>query len=134
MTDIPINEAIAMFVAVLMALGLVSFLAYAKMAQAGLPPRRRQQTLGAVWLLVLGLIALLLALRVLSGGPVIGGSPTGGGVWLGLQPRQVIALLAAVALLIIGYMRLRVVLQPPADEAPFVGPPPADSSTPDEET
>ncbi len=134
MTDIPINEAIAMFVAVLMALGLVSFLAYAKMAQAGLPPRRRQQTLAAVWLLVLGLIALLLALRVLSGGPVIGGSPTAGGVWLGLQPRQVIALLAAVALLIIGYMRLRAVLQPLEDEAPSAASPPADSSTPDEET
>lgn len=112
MSDIPVNEAIALFVAVLLALGLVTFLAYARMAQAGWPAARRRDVLISLWLLVFGLIALLLALRAFSGGPVVGGSATAGGVWLGLAPRQVAALLLAVVLVIVGYARIRYTLQP----------------------
>ncbi len=133
--SIPVNEAIAMFVAVLLALGLVSFLAYGRMMQAGLSAPRCQQVLVSLWLLVLGLIALLVALRVVSGGPVIGGSPTAGGVWLGLEPHQVIALVAAIVLLIIGYARIRGILQPlESGEPPRPPEPPDDSPEADPDT
>jgi len=134
MSDIPINEAIAMGVAVVLALGLVSFLAYARMAQGGLPAARRRDVLVALWLLVLGLIALLLALRVLSGGPVIGRSPSTGGMWLGLQPRQVVALGIAIVLLIVGYARMRYVLQPLESGGPPVPPAPGKGEGSDQDT
>jgi len=127
--SIPANEAIAMFVAVLMALALVSYLAYGQMMQAGLPALRRRQVLVALWLLVGGLIALLLALRVLSGGPVIGGTPTTDGIWMGLAPRQIIALVGAILLLIIGYVRLRSVLQPLGSGEPASPPAPPDADS-----
>jgi hypothetical protein len=78
---------------------------------------------------VLGLIALLLALRVLSGGPAIGGTLTAGGVWLGLQRRQIIALVAAVVLLAVGYMRIRKVLQPLEGGEPARPPSPPGADT-----
>jgi hypothetical protein len=132
--SIPVNEALSMFVAVLMALALVSYLAYGRMAQAGLPPQRRRDVLVALWLLVCGLIALLLALRVASGGPALGGSPAAGGIWLGLEPRQVVALLTAIVLLIVGYARIRVVLQPLESGEPPVPPAAAENAESDQDT
>jgi len=118
-----VPEAIGLAVAILMALGLVSLLAHAKMMEGGFDARRRRHVLISLWLLVFGLIALLVALRALSGGPAIGGSPTTG-LWLGLQPRQVAVLVIALALVMVGVVGLRRILTPlqaapPAAPAPI---------------
>ena len=132
--DMSPAEAIAMGVAVLMALALVSFLAHARMSQGGVDAPRRRQVLTSLWLLVLGLIALLFALRAVSGGPVVAGGPSTG-LWLGLQPRQVAALALALVLLIAGYARLRGILatlevEPPRALGPDMPAPPVDEEKP----
>ena len=135
MGDISVAEGIAMFVAVAMAMALVSYLLYGRMVQSGLAPQRRREVLLSLWLLVLGLIALLFALRELSGGPVVGGYPAAGGIWLGLQPRQLVAMGLAIVLLIFGYMRIRKILQViEAEEEPVVLRSETAASAPDEET
>ena len=130
--DMSIGEAIGLAVGVLAALGLASFLVYAKMRQVGLEGPERRQVLVSLWLLVLGLIALLFALRALSGGPIVGGSPSTG-VWLGLQPRQVAALVLAMALLVAGYVRLRCLLDPLEAAAGGAGAPSSPAARVDEE-
>ena len=72
------NELIGLFVAVVAALAFVSYLLYAKGMDAGLSRRRVWRTLAAVWLVVLGLLAVLLALRAVIGTPVVEGSTFGG--------------------------------------------------------
>lgn len=124
MADWTVPEAMGMFVAVVLALSLVSFLAYAKMTQGGVPPGRKRQALVSLWLIVFGLIALLFALQVVGGGPTIGRKP-GGGIWLGLEPRQVVAMLVAIVLLVVGYAGVRKVLGPLEAAGP-PGPPPAE--------
>jgi hypothetical protein len=130
--DMSIGEAVGLAAGILAALGLASFLVTTKLRQAGLGGPERRQVLVSLWLLVLGLIALLFALRALSGGPVVAGSPSSG-VWLGLQPRQVVALLLAVALLVGGYMRLRRLLEPLEAAATGVAAPPPSTPPTDEE-
>jgi hypothetical protein len=134
MSDLSVPEAIALGVAVLLALALVSVLANMKMAEGGLPPERRGRVLTSLWLLLAGLLVLLFALRLLAGGPVIGGSPTSGGLWLGLHPRQLAALGLAVVLLILGTLRLRAILQPLEFEGPSAPDLPDDDSQSDHDT
>ena len=131
--DMPLSQAIALAVAILLALAFVSVLASVKMSQGGVDPRRRRQVLTSLWLLVLGLIALLFALMVLSGGPVIGGSPAAG-MWLGLKPRQMVALALAVVLLVIGYARLRGILAPLEAAGPIAPAPDEPAGAADDET
>ena len=125
--DMSLTEAIALAVAVLMALALVSFLVTVKLAQSGMGPTGRRQVLVSLWLLIVGLVALLLALRALSGGPLVEGAPSTG-IWLGLQPRQVVALALAIVLLVVGYARLRRILEPLEGQPPVM--PASDAPTP----
>jgi len=124
----PLGEGIGLAVAVGLALGLISLLVSAQMTAANIGPARRRQALLSLWLVVLGLIALLFALRALTGGPVIGGSPSTG-LWLGHQPRQIAALVVAAVLLVVGFVRLHSILagamprpsipdRPPPEETP----------------
>ena len=132
-----LSEGIGLAFGVLAAMALVSFLVYVRMAQGGLEPGQRWRVLTSLWVLVLGLIALLFALQALSGGPIIGGAPSTG-LWLGLQPRQIVALGLAAVLLIFGYARLRRLLEPleiaPAPPARPLPPPVVDTTSDDTES
>lgn len=115
MGDFSRTEAIALFVAVLLALGLVSLLASCKMAERGLSLKQRRNLLVGLWLYVIGWIGLLLFLRQFSG-PIIGGVPAAGNMWIATQsPRQWIVLVVAGILLISFYWGLRRLLKPLAN-------------------
>ena len=53
---------------------------------------------------------------------------------LGLEPRQVVALSVAMVLLILGYTRIRKILQPLETAEPLGPPPPVPSPEVDQET
>ncbi len=112
MGDFSRTEAIALFVAILLALGLVSLLASYKMAERGLSLKQRRNLLTGIWLYVIGWTGLLLFLRQLSG-PIIGGVPAAGNMWIATQsPRQWLVLVVAGILLISFYWGLRRLLKP----------------------
>jgi len=112
------TEAIALFVAILLALGFVSLLASLKMAEHGLPPKQRRNLLAAIWLFVISWTGILLVLRQLSG-PIIGGVPAAGNLWIAaLSSRQWLVIITAGILLISFYWGLRRSLKPLANLPP----------------
>lgn len=107
-----IPELIGLFVAVALALGFVSYLLYIRGMEAGMSRRRVRRTLVAVWLVVFGLLAALLGLRVLVGTPLVAGSPTEGLVSVAhMTPAKWVLTALAVVLVATGAWWLRRTVQ-----------------------
>jgi hypothetical protein len=106
------NELIGLFVAIAAALAFVSYLLFAKGMEAGLSRRRVYRTLVAVWIVVLGLLALLFGVRALVGTPLVSGGPAEGGLSLAQMTPAKWALTAlAIVLVCVGGSWLRRTVQ-----------------------
>ncbi|NPV45402.1 MAG: hypothetical protein HPY69_00480 [Armatimonadetes bacterium] len=127
------NELVALALALLLGLGLVSVLLHVRALATGLSRRRAWLLLGQFWAAATLALVVLLATRIHLGHALVGGSPSTGWYATSLNPSQGAALAgAAVALLVCGLWIMRTVAQtggrrarptqvtviPPGDEAP----------------
>lgn len=126
--ETPLSEIAGLAVALLLALGLVSLMVWARGMSAGLPRRVIRHALLSVWVLVLALVAMLFGLRAVLGVGVLSGSPTEGIVAAESLPGwgwAVVVLAVAVVIVVAWWLRriLRPFTQPeasgvlPADES-----------------
>lgn len=107
-----VREIIGLFVAVIFALGFVSYMLYAKGRDMGLPRPRITRTLVGVWAVTLGMLAMLFGIRALIGTPLIEGTPSSGGIAIAQMTPVKWALVAVAAALVVGVsLWLRGVIQ-----------------------
>lgn len=111
--DAPLNELVALAVALALALGLLSLLLWARGLSAGMPRSRVRRALLSLWLIIVGLMALLVAVRGVLGTPLIGGSYAEGQVWLAdITGPQWILLGLVAAVVLAAAVWLRRLLRP----------------------
>lgn len=127
------NELVALALALVLGLGLVSVLLHVRALAAGLARRRAWSLLGQFWAATLVALAVLCATRVHLGQALVGGSPSAGWYATPLRPGQGVVLAGAAVTLLACVLwimrtvaqtgghrtrRTQVTMLPPGDEAP----------------